>query len=71
MGLRLETKKFISSATVLLGLMILISQLQVTIGAVYKVGDSAGWTIAGSVDYRKWSAAKTFHVGDIICMFFF
>ncbi|KAL8105140.1 hypothetical protein AgCh_029071 [Apium graveolens] len=59
-------KKFISSATVLLGLVILVSQLQVSVGAVYKVGESAGWTIAGSVDYKKWSAAKTFHVGDII-----
>ncbi|KAK1380083.1 Phytocyanin domain-containing protein [Heracleum sosnowskyi] len=66
MGLTMEKKKFISSAAVLLGLMLLVSQLQVTIGAVYKVGDSAGWTIAGSVDYRKWSAAKTFHVGDTI-----
>lgn len=60
MGFRMEKKKIISSATVFLGLKRLVGQLQVTIGVVYKVGDT------GSVDYRKWSAAKTFHVGDII-----
>lgn len=59
-------KKIKSRETVLFGLMILVSQVGVSIGAVYKVGDSAGWTIAGSVDYRQWAAAKTFHVGDII-----
>lgn len=34
--------------------------------AVYKVGDSAGWTIVGHVDYRTWAAQKTFRVGDVI-----
>ncbi|WOH12855.1 hypothetical protein DCAR_0832364 [Daucus carota subsp. sativus] len=62
----MEKKEMIPSKTVSLGLLILVSQLQVSMGAVYKVGDSAGWTIAGSVDYRQWSAPKTFHVGDII-----
>ncbi|CAL9166754.1 unnamed protein product [Musa hybrid cultivar] len=35
-------------------------------GAVYKVGDSAGWTIIGSPNYTAWAASKTFHVGDTI-----
>ncbi|KAL3505900.1 hypothetical protein ACH5RR_031282, partial [Cinchona calisaya] len=38
----------------------------VSSGAVYKVGDSAGWTTIGKVDYRKWAATKTFQVGDLI-----
>ncbi|KAL8171358.1 hypothetical protein V2J09_023162 [Rumex salicifolius] len=35
-------------------------------GKVYKVGDKAGWTIIGNVDYKQWAATKTFHVGDVI-----
>ncbi|KAJ0046887.1 hypothetical protein Pint_04127 [Pistacia integerrima] len=38
----------------------------VSLGAVYKVGDSAGWTAMGSVDYKKWASTKNFHVGDEI-----
>ncbi|KAJ8543163.1 hypothetical protein K7X08_005686 [Anisodus acutangulus] len=35
--------------------------------AVYKVGDSAGWTIGGAnVDYHTWAASKTFRVRDIL-----
>ncbi|THG05227.1 hypothetical protein TEA_013672 [Camellia sinensis var. sinensis] len=41
-------------------------QLQVSMAAVYKVGDSAGWTTIGNVDYKNWAATKTFHVGDLI-----
>ncbi|KAL3517576.1 hypothetical protein ACH5RR_020165 [Cinchona calisaya] len=33
---------------------------------VHKVGDSAGWTTIGHVDYKTWAATKTFQVGDII-----
>lgn len=39
---------------------------QLCVGAVYKVGDSAGWTTIGHVDYRAWAASKTFQVGDTI-----
>ncbi|XP_073003277.1 mavicyanin-like [Typha latifolia] len=35
-------------------------------GAIYKVGDSAGWTDQGNVNYTAWAADKTFQVGDII-----
>ncbi|KAJ4710377.1 mavicyanin-like [Melia azedarach] len=34
--------------------------------AVHKVGDSAGWTLIGNVDYNKWSSSNNFHVGDTI-----
>ncbi|CAA7399306.1 unnamed protein product [Spirodela intermedia] len=34
--------------------------------ALYKVGDSAGWTATGNVNYSAWASSKTFHVGDII-----
>ncbi|CAI9118517.1 OLC1v1020099C1 [Oldenlandia corymbosa var. corymbosa] len=37
-----------------------------SVGAVYKVGDSAGWTTIGNVDYKAWAATKSFQVGDII-----
>jgi hypothetical protein len=52
-------------------LLVLSSSLQVSHGAVYKVGDSAGWTTIGNVDYRQWAATKTFEVGDIIRKSFF
>ncbi|XP_021909800.1 mavicyanin-like [Carica papaya] len=35
----------------------------VFLGAVYNVGDSAGWTI-GHVDYQTWVSSKNFIVGD-------
>lgn len=40
--------------------------LQVSYAAVHKVGDSAGWTTIGNIDYKIWAAPKTFQVGDII-----
>ncbi|XP_050378282.1 mavicyanin-like [Argentina anserina] len=33
-------------------------------GVVHKVGDSFGWSIFG--DYKKWTATKQFHVGDVL-----
>ncbi|CAK9142522.1 unnamed protein product [Ilex paraguariensis] len=47
-------------------LLVLYAFLEVSIAAVYKVGDSAGWTIIGNIDYKKWATTKTFQVGDII-----
>ncbi|PQQ01464.1 mavicyanin-like [Prunus yedoensis var. nudiflora] len=35
-------------------------------GAVYRVGDSDGWTSRGLVDYNKWASTKDFHVGDTL-----
>ena len=49
--------------------------LELIHAAVYKVGGSAGWTASGNIDYKQWSATKTFQVGDVIrklihCPFF-
>ncbi|XP_009595241.1 mavicyanin [Nicotiana tabacum] len=46
--------------------LILASFLQLSLGVNYKVGDSAGWTTIGNVDYKLWAANKTFQVGDTI-----
>ncbi|XP_027121278.1 mavicyanin-like [Coffea arabica] len=46
--------------------LVLSASLQVCVGAVYKVGDSAGWTTIGNVDYKQWAATKNFRVGDVI-----
>lgn len=40
--------------------------VSVSNGAVYKVGDTAGWTTIGNVDYKHWAATKTFQIGDVI-----
>nr|GMD88320.1 mavicyanin-like [Ipomoea batatas] len=47
-------------------LVILMLWVPASMGAVYKVGDAAGWTTIGNVDYKLWSATKTFQVGDVI-----
>ncbi|PON80120.1 Phytocyanin domain containing protein [Parasponia andersonii] len=50
----------------LANLVLVAVTLQVSKAAVHKVGDSAGWTTIGNVDYKLWSATKTFQVGDTI-----
>uniref|UniRef100_A0A803Q2B7 Phytocyanin domain-containing protein n=2 Tax=Cannabis sativa TaxID=3483 RepID=A0A803Q2B7_CANSA len=47
-------------------LAVLVLVLKLSMAAVYKVGDSSGWTTIGNVDYKLWSATKNFQVGDII-----
>ncbi|XWS54001.1 hypothetical protein CRYUN_Cryun10bG0050200 [Craigia yunnanensis] len=47
-------------------LVVMAALLQLCNAAVYKVGDSAGWTTIGNIDYKQWAATKTFQVGDII-----
>lgn len=37
-----------------------------SMGEVYKVGDSAGWTILGNVNYTAWASSKKFKVGDVL-----
>lgn len=46
--------------------MILISLSGISMGVVHRVGDSAGWTIIGHPDYKKWASTKNFHVGDTL-----
>lgn len=50
-------------------MVIFMGAMQISYAALYKVGDSAGWTTLGNIDYRKWSATKNFQVGDIISKF--
>ncbi|KAF8388029.1 hypothetical protein HHK36_026695 [Tetracentron sinense] len=47
-------------------LFLVMAALRVSFATVYKVGDSAGWTTIGNVDYKKWASTKTFHVGDTV-----
>ncbi|KAL8047902.1 hypothetical protein ABFX02_07G029900 [Erythranthe guttata] len=52
---------------VLLWLIIVFgASIEATNGGVYKVGDSAGWTTIGNVDYKQWALTKTFQLGDVI-----
>ncbi|XP_027362213.1 mavicyanin-like [Abrus precatorius] len=46
--------------------LMVMAAFQVSYAAVHKVGNSAGWTIIGNVDYKKWAATKNFQVGDTI-----
>ncbi|XP_020217915.1 mavicyanin [Cajanus cajan] len=46
--------------------LMMMAALHVSHAAVHKVGDSAGWTIIGNIDYKKWSATKNFQLGDTI-----
>ena len=50
-------------------LIVMMAALKFSDGAVYKVGDSAGWTTLGNIDYKKWAASKNFQVGDTISEF--
>ncbi|XP_042516147.1 mavicyanin-like [Macadamia integrifolia] len=55
---------FAQKATVIL-LLVMVS-LDFSMTAVYKVGDSTGWTTLGNYNYTAWALSKTFRVGDII-----
>ncbi|PPS01989.1 hypothetical protein GOBAR_AA18672 [Gossypium barbadense] len=50
-------------------LILMPALLRLSLAAVYKVGDSAGWTTIGNIDYKQWAATKTFQVGDVIRKF--
>ncbi|KAF6153623.1 hypothetical protein GIB67_027490 [Kingdonia uniflora] len=50
----------------LISCMIMALALQLSMAAVYNVGDSVGWSAFDEVDYQKWADSKTFHVGDTI-----
>jgi polysaccharide pyruvyl transferase WcaK-like protein len=50
-------------------LMVMMVAIKVSNAAVHKVGDSSGWTIIGSIDYKKWAATKNFQIGDTIGKF--
>ncbi|KAJ6710082.1 BLUE COPPER PROTEIN [Salix koriyanagi] len=46
--------------------LLMMALCGVSMAAVYQVGDSAGWTSMGQVDYHDWAATKNFHVGDTL-----
>ncbi|KAI3788751.1 hypothetical protein L2E82_01525 [Cichorium intybus] len=50
----------------LMSMVVCGSLLETTSGALYTVGDSAGWTTIGNVNYKQWAATKTFQFGDTI-----
>lgn len=50
-------------------LVCMVVMLRLSEAAVYKVGDSAGWTTIANVDYKQWASTKTFHIGDTVCEF--
>ncbi|KAK6263695.1 hypothetical protein QUC31_011841 [Theobroma cacao] len=48
-------------------MMIMVALRGLSMAAVYKVGDSAGWTILGNgQDYHDWAATNKFFVGDTL-----
>ncbi|CAJ2630270.1 unnamed protein product [Trifolium pratense] len=49
-----------------LSIVMMMVAMQISYAAVHKVGDSAGWTTLGNIDYKKWSATKNFQIGDTI-----
>ncbi|KAL7600943.1 mavicyanin [Lactuca sativa] len=53
-------------AALLISMVVYGSQMKTTFGALYMVGDSAGWTTIGNVNYKQWAATKTFQFGDTI-----
>ncbi|KVH93578.1 mavicyanin [Cynara cardunculus var. scolymus] len=53
-------------AALFISMVVSGSLMHTAIGAVYKVGDTAGWTTIGNVNYKQWAATKTFQLGDTI-----
>lgn len=49
--------------------MMLVLLPEIAKGAIYNVGDDAGWTLIGSPNYTAWAESKRFEVGDTICKF--
>ncbi|KAK9137297.1 hypothetical protein Sjap_007891 [Stephania japonica] len=54
------------SMAALVVVLAFMAAVEVSMAAVFKVGDSTGWTTIGNPDYKKWASSKTFHVGDTI-----
>ncbi|CAA7017206.1 unnamed protein product [Microthlaspi erraticum] len=54
------------AARMVAALVCMVVMLRLSEAAVYKVGDSAGWTTIANVDYKQWASTKTFHIGDTV-----
>lgn len=57
---------FAAAVSAVVLVVVLAVMPEMAVAAVYKVGDAAGWTIIGGVDYKQWAATKTFQLGDVI-----
>ena len=57
-------------AALFMSMVVCGSLMETVIGALHTVGDSAGWTTIGNVDYKQWAATKTFKLGDTIGMYY-
>lgn len=55
-----------ATAMALVVVFLLAASVGLSEGAVYKVGDSAGWTLLGNPNYTAWALSKNFQVGDTI-----
>nr|XP_043611500.1 blue copper protein-like [Erigeron canadensis] len=67
MGEDLETEKLRIMGSLKMMLVVVMAMVTAVMGGVvYKVGDDAGWTNIGHVDYKTWAATKLFQVGDTI-----
>ncbi|KAJ6955393.1 mavicyanin-like [Populus alba x Populus x berolinensis] len=52
--------------TILVVFFLMTALCGVSMATVYQIGDSAGWTSMGQVDYQDWAASKNFHGGDTL-----
>ncbi|XP_071691711.1 mavicyanin-like isoform X1 [Rutidosis leptorrhynchoides] len=59
-------EKKMVGALLLMTIVVCGSMVETAIGAVHRVGESAGWTTIGNVNYKQWAATKTFKLGDTI-----
>ncbi|OAY85060.1 Mavicyanin [Ananas comosus] len=48
------------SATTAVVVVLVLGLVRASAGAVYTVGDSAGWTIVGNINYTAWATTKEF-----------
>ncbi|XP_051128042.1 mavicyanin-like [Andrographis paniculata] len=55
-----------SSLYLFVVLIVMVIKMKIVYGDIYKVGDTAGWTTIGNIDYKQWAKTKTFRLGDII-----
>ncbi|XP_008804369.1 mavicyanin-like [Phoenix dactylifera] len=49
-----------------IAILVALASVGLSSGAVYTVGDQAGWTIKDKVNYTAWASSKNFQVGDTI-----
>ena len=40
---------------IVMAMLTVVVMFQAIDGTIYKVGDSAGWTTIGNIDYKQWT----------------